>query len=505
MEEELIPTPIATDGVQLGILLQRLPSEVLHDVILKAQDSDPHIQLTLSHVNQFFRALVIASPLLWCKLDVLYPLSLVSLYLERSAEATLEVVVEQGLTPCRSPVLETREDVKAVAFYKILRPHCHRIRRLRVQGQASHSWGSENQNAVQSSPQLSDLPDHFHWSSMLSNLDYLDLGFRTWDLGDRPQWPVMSNLRELRLYGSWPPSVALLVPPSLKHLTLENQRRLTLEITKEILVSTPALESLSFSDVILVEPRGISEILDQPVQMTSLRSLSVTRCTGEDAKKLVQNIICANLEDLSIYFTGETERSYQSPVHGEYRRFHQTDLTSLTVFNTPYPQIRKLNLGACEAQPIFLEKVLDNLPGLRELKIASAALTNNHLKALIITPTFSGVISKPIRCPLLVSLHLDNEPAVGSNVVRHIARSRNEALIPLRSVTLRGFDLQKVFLEDLECIRESGVVDLTVTVFGEDEDHEVEKDPDWSSSWSTDEELEDELASGDEEILADSA
>ncbi|KAG8944589.1 hypothetical protein FRC04_001712 [Tulasnella sp. 424] len=500
-EERFACPQIATDGQQPGTLLQRLPGEVLHDIILKAQDSDPHIQFTFSHVSQYFRTLVITSPLLWCKLDLLYPLSLVSLYLERSGGVTLEVVVEQGSTPWRWPMLATRDHTKVEAFYEILRPHTHRIRRLRVQAPNSQFSVPEGQD-IAHTQSSDDVADHFPWSSMLSYIEYLDLGFGTWDLGHSPNLPVAANLRELRLFGPWTPSVAFLVPPSLKHLTLGDHQRLSLDIIKEILASTAALETLTFSDVILVEPRvENSDIPDQPVQITSLNSLSITRCPGTSAKQIVQSIVCANLENLCIHFTGEDARS--SSIH---RQFYGIDVTFLTLYNTPHFQIRKLDLVSCDGEPKFLEAILDNLPCLRELRIASAALTHNHLKVLVITSTTRGAISQPIRCSQLISLTLYNEPAIGSNIIRHIARSRKEASIPLRSVTLRGFDLHNIFLEDLECIRESGVVDLTVTGFREeDAGSESEKDPDWSSSWSTDEELEDEIASGDEELLADQA
>ncbi|KIO27526.1 hypothetical protein M407DRAFT_23215 [Tulasnella calospora MUT 4182] len=87
-----------------------------------------------------------------------------------------------------------------------------------------------------------------------------------------------------------------------------------------------------------------------------------------------------------------------------------------------------------------------------------------------------------------VQLTMDNKPEISVNVIRRIVQYRDDASTPLHSVTLRGFDSARVSWEDVELIRSSGIVNLTVTMFAEDEAVQGEKDGDWIRSWSSDEE-----------------
>ncbi|KAG8892096.1 hypothetical protein FRC00_012646, partial [Tulasnella sp. 408] len=63
--------------------LHHLPPEILLEIVLLAQATNPHAHLTLSHVDASLRTFINSAPLLWCQIDFLYPLQLVHLYLER--------------------------------------------------------------------------------------------------------------------------------------------------------------------------------------------------------------------------------------------------------------------------------------------------------------------------------------------------------------------------------------------------------------------------------------
>ncbi|KAG8961828.1 hypothetical protein FRC00_011092 [Tulasnella sp. 408] len=450
--------------------LWSLPVEILYDVILEAQRLDPHIHLTLSHVNQYFRNLVNTSPILWSKIDFWYPLSVASLYLERSAEADLDVSADRGLH-------SSKGYTEVVGFYHLLRPHRHRIRRLTLQA-ADPSWLEPvAQNLDQPNNEFTARQDHFLWSPMLCNLEYLDLGYSDWDSMEFPGQPVIKNLQELRLSGPCRESILFLVSPSLKRLTL-NIPHLNLSKLKNTLSSTPSLQSLALVDVFLVPPS--SESADSPVDVQSLKSLSIIRSPPSTVQSLLRVITCPNLQRLYLHFTGEVNEART----GAYRVFDAIDVTQLQLFHKPHLEIRYLDLVSCEAEPAFLQKTLDGLPGLKHLRIASAALTDEHLETLV----FKGTGSK--RCSQLTSLTVDNEPEVSSAVIRRIVQSRDEASIPLQSVKLRGFDSARISWEDVELIRSSGAVDLTITVFAEDEVIGSVEDSDWSSSWSSDEESE---------------
>ncbi|KAG8924748.1 hypothetical protein FRC01_011090 [Tulasnella sp. 417] len=476
-----------SESIQLGSLIQSLPVELLYDVILEAQKSDPHIHLTLSHVNQYFRNLVNTSPLFWSKIDFWYPPSLTSLYLQRSAEASLDVTADRGLQLHQSKAIMTKEPTKAAAFYALLWPHRHRIRRLTVQAPDLLSLERDVQNENQPAA-LSEPPDHFLWSPMACALEYLDLGFTDWGWMEFPGHPVVTKLRELRLSGPCPSWVLSLVPPSLKRLTL-GIPGLTLPTLKNMLSSTPALESLRFLDVFVVQTH--SEVSDFVVELGSLKSLSITRSCPTTIRDLLQIIACPDLQDLRLHFTFEMTEGSTSP----WRVYHPLSATRLELFHKLHRRVRQLDIVSCEADPDFLQRTLDSLPGLTHLRIASAELTDEHLEALV----FKRAESE--RCPELISLTVENEDKASSAVIRRIVQSRTDASIPLQTVTLRGFDSAKVFKEDIELILKLGVADLTVTVFSEDEAAEGEKDAEWSSSWSSDEESDDELASGDEDVL----
>ncbi|KAG9044319.1 hypothetical protein FS837_008353 [Tulasnella sp. UAMH 9824] len=462
--------------------LGALPVEILYDVILAAQKLDPHIHLTLSQVNQYFRNLVNTSPVLWSKIDSWYPLSVASLYLERSAEADLDVTAERGLHG-------SQEHTTTVAFYDLLRPHRHRIRRLRLHAVEPHSLEATAQNQDEPHSELTGRPDHFLWSPMLCNLEYLDIGFTDWESTEFLGQPVIKNLQELRLSGPCRESILFLVSPSLKRLTL-NIPQINVSTLKDSLSSTPSLESLALLDAFLVQPN--SETPDSPITIQSLRSLSTVRCSPRTTKGLLDVIACPNLRDLHLHFAGEVNMART----GIYRVFHPINVTELELFHKPHLGMQYLDLISCEAEPAFLQKTLDSLPGLRHLRMASAALTDEHLETLVFKEGGAE------RCPQLASLIVDNEPEVSSAVIRRIVQSRDEASVPLQSVKLRGFDSAKVSWEDVELIRSSGVVDLTITVFTEDEVIGGVKDEDRSSGWSSDEESEDDPASGEEGVAA---
>ncbi|KAG8900353.1 hypothetical protein FRC00_013305 [Tulasnella sp. 408] len=73
--------------------LQDLPPEIITEIVLLAQTTDPHAHITISYVDATRRALVNSTPLLWSQIDYLYPMHMVYLYLERSADVPLRVTM----------------------------------------------------------------------------------------------------------------------------------------------------------------------------------------------------------------------------------------------------------------------------------------------------------------------------------------------------------------------------------------------------------------------------
>ncbi|KAG8968805.1 hypothetical protein FRB90_010793, partial [Tulasnella sp. 427] len=157
LEDESISQVVHKNTSRLGVLLQRLPIEILYSIILHAQATDPHISFTMSQVNQYFRTLVNTSPLLWSTLNLMYPPPLTNLCLERSSNAHLDVIARDSSVGYTSTFIRRREIAKMLAFFEELRPHRQRIQRLTIDSS------------------IRGLEDHFLWGSEFASLHYLEL------------------------------------------------------------------------------------------------------------------------------------------------------------------------------------------------------------------------------------------------------------------------------------------------------------------------------------------
>ncbi|KAG9001020.1 hypothetical protein FRB90_011694 [Tulasnella sp. 427] len=118
------------------------------------------------------------------------------------------------------------------------------------------------------------------------------------------------------------------------------------------------------------------------VEIGSLQRLCIIRSPPSIVTLLMGMIGVPNLEQLSVHFSGEVDPTSTRT----FWNLLPVNVTAIQLLGTPHPRIRRLDLISCEAEPSFLRDTLDNLPALEWLRIASSALTDKHLEALVVVP-----------------------------------------------------------------------------------------------------------------------
>ncbi|KAG8944587.1 hypothetical protein FRC04_001710 [Tulasnella sp. 424] len=477
----LSPDEDSNSTVQFALPLQGIPAELIFEIIALVQPFDPHVHITLSHLSRFFRSLINSSPILWTKIDFFYPLPLISLYVERSADALLDVTADGGH---HVDTQSWRRQERTSAGLAILRPHRHRIRRLRVRDVDALFWGLDRRDMTRVPQPRPDPTDNFLWSSELCNLEVLDLDFLEWSGHDRVVLPPVANLRKLRLCGPWPWPNWALFSSQLRSIAL-GDCSVRLPLLLEVLRCLPALVELGLSDFyfsdITVCPKA------PPLVLEHLKDLSLIRCSISTVQTTLKKLSIPGLPALTIHFREEGLDTIPSTV----------DVTGVQLFSQVPPNINKLDLTGFHSDWDFIEAMLQKLPALTHLRIASASLRDNHL-LLLTTEDYRDLSGRPF-CPQLNSLTIENEFDISSRMIRLIASSRHSASIPLTTLVLRGLDGTKVTADDIESLSTYGVTELVVDVVyptfcGESaEESEMESEGEDSS--------EGEWFSGDEEAV----
>ncbi|KIO27535.1 hypothetical protein M407DRAFT_7225 [Tulasnella calospora MUT 4182] len=438
--------------------MELLPPELVYGIISFARQFDQHIHITLSQVNRFFRSLVNSSPLLWTKIDFLYPIPLISLYIERSARSPLEIIADDASTIGLWAMEQVDRTSECLA---LLRPHRDRIHRLRVRDFEAQFWGLDMRDMTRVPQPRPDPRDNFLWCFALCNLETLDLDFGGWEIHGSIVFPPVTNLRKLRLGGPWSRYYLPLFAPQLEFLALANCS-VGLSVLLEALRRTPALEHLALSDFFI-----------QPYKPTP----------GQGSQTVLQNISLPELSALTIRFASEA---------GALPTNHVVDVTGVELFTQAQPTIQQLDISAFHANDSFLKATLQRLPGLNHLRIASAWLRDDHL-LLLSVGNINEVPLTHVLCPQLTSLTVENEFDITSKAIRRVADSRHTASIPLKTLTLRGLDGTRVAADDIESLAAYGVTKLTVDIFYA----EFSGESDWPGSEEEDSSEEETRSEGD--------
>ncbi|KAG8912380.1 hypothetical protein FRC00_004642 [Tulasnella sp. 408] len=457
-----------------------LPPEILVEIALLAQASDPYAHITLSHVDASLRALVNSTPLLWSRIDFLYPSHLVHRFLERSGDVLLKAT---ALPPLHNdhPVLEDvkgDENKSLKEFLRALRPHRHRIHSLRLRcNDLTFELDGENEGQTPAYD--------FLWDGSMVELELLDLELGVWTWEGMKAFPSSYNIKELHLHGSWTKEYLPLFSSNLKSLVITDDRAPFSKIF-DALQAAPRLISLTLSDMSFT---GIGEKKGSILNLDHLEWLSLIRIVGRAADALFRCIVPPNLTTLALQLV--------SILH---LIDDLTDINQLQLFPIPQPSVRHLDLTTCDGGPAFFDSIFRTFPGITHLRIVSSNLSDKHLFPLVVGMSprrrdRRNAIHEE-ACSNLKHLTIDNEYNGVTEWVKLVAFSRHGSGIPLESVTLRGIPADEpgfktsLRLEEIIPKLEIAEFDQEVDVYGESEDgcvSETSSEGDW--------------ASGDEEIV----
>ncbi|KAG8969417.1 hypothetical protein FRB90_010748, partial [Tulasnella sp. 427] len=453
--------------------LQTLPPEIFAEIASLLQSTDPHAHITLSHVNNPLRVLVTSTPLLWSRIDFLYPLSLAKLYLERSAGVPLKLAIRipypfnywSGLLS--DALAEEAEKLKK--FLPAVWPHRHRVQSVHMSA------------ALLSPGAMVDLGDgerhtvhDFLWDGGMNSAEVIDLKLTVWVPASLTP---MDSLRELCMRGPWTAEHLLpLMSDRLKSLTLSDNK-IPLTTLYQALEAVPNLTSLTLCDLAL---EGIPRQTPHVLTFNYLDSLSLIRIYTTAVTAFFAFVATPVLKSLVIHLV-----------------YDEKDFNHFDLFGTPRPTVLRLDLGESEGTPAFYKVLLRTFPNITHLRLFSCNLLPNRLAVLIAQPTDrteAGVAS--VSYPNLKHLTIDNDPNEITATLRLIASSRQSMGCPLESITLRGVHLGPDVNHDLQSIN----VDVPqVYVAGYDQDDDVYGDEDAGTASETS--SIGEWASGDEEII----
>ncbi|KIO27555.1 hypothetical protein M407DRAFT_23241 [Tulasnella calospora MUT 4182] len=483
-QSQISPPPSTPCGFP-PFSLQHLPPEILVEIALLAQASNPHAHITLSRVDTRLRAFVNSTPLLWSRVDLLYPLRVVQCYLEHSAEVLLRVTalppaqIGSAYHPWLEDVKEN-ENKRLKEFLCALRPHRHRILSLRLRSDdLMFDVSGENED---------QLPVYdFLWDGSMVGLELLDLELSIWTWEGTKVFRSY-HIKELHLHGSWTTDHLPLFTSSLKSLVITDDRAPFSKIFNA-LQAAPRLISLTLRDMSFT---GIGEKKGSVLSLDHLESLSLLRIVGSAAEALFSCIVAPNLTSITL--------QWAKALHAI---DDMTDINQLQLFPVPQRSVRHLDLVTCEGGPSFFASVFQTFPGITHLRIASSNLSDEHLLPLAVRPSLHGRDGDcedgdfETACPNLKHVTIDNEFNSITDVIRLIASPRHTSGIPLESVTLRGIpsdhDVFNGFmrLNDIIPKLKIGELDSELDVYGDSDDCSI-------SATSS----EGDWASGDDEVLA---
>ncbi|KAG8911804.1 hypothetical protein FRC00_005792 [Tulasnella sp. 408] len=467
------PTPLPT--VFPPFAFQHLPPEILLEIVLLAQASNPHVHITLSHVDASLRAFVNSTPLLWSRVDFFYPMPVVHVYIERSADTLLKVTalppLHNGLA--HHPYLgdfKRDEYNKMMQFFRALRPHRHRIVSLRL-------CSSDLLFDVSDDNDGQTVAHDFLWDGAMTKLELLDLELVTWMWGGMRPIPSSDSIKELRLCGPWTKHYMPLFSTRLKSLVMADYVAPFSRILNA-LKAAPHLTSLTFCDMAFGGTKGKEGSV---LNMDHLESLSFIRVFGSAVEALGTCIVAPNLVSFAFQHVNALH-------HVE----DWKELDQVQLFPVPQPSVRRLDLTACEGAPSFFNSVFKTFPCITHLRIASSNLSHEHLLGAIVKP------SSQTTLPELRHLTIDNEFNELTGTYKLIASSRHSSgRYGLQFIALRGIPVHSdVSRNDIETI-EDVVPNFEVDEF--DQDMDVYGDSDDSASETS---SIGDWASGDDEVIA---
>ncbi|KAG9045875.1 hypothetical protein FS837_005543 [Tulasnella sp. UAMH 9824] len=412
----------------------------------------------VSHVDSRFRAIAESTASLWTTIDVYLPLPIVSLYLERSNPALLDVQIDFWYGG------PGRAESQLRALSTVLADHRERIASLSM----SSPWEEVADMVVKAmmiGPGL-----------MYPQLRKLDAGCRMWNHARQTRTGsavlicplvVPPQLQELSLRGSrlrnW---VTAFSEPlaELKSLSLVNHTTLSLSDVLIVLANLSSLETLVFQDCVIERDPHTAP---PAVTLPNLTTLQYVTLPNKSITFMPEAILSPKLTCLKLWWDHCNKNQWEQ-AHTWLEQAH-----ALTLILSANPQLESLDLCNCTIEQQGWKEPLSKVRYLKSLRLLWCESESNNLGALLELGLEEDVEQDLL--PYLEHLVLDNVFHLTTKDIRRVITRRPG----LRFLELRGWDGSNVAEEDVKFIRESVKYFILETFCNdsgalEDEDEESE-------------------------------
>ncbi|KAG8913400.1 hypothetical protein FRC01_004570 [Tulasnella sp. 417] len=328
-----------------------LPVEILQQIFRLV--ATPHTwvraPLVLSHINSYFRNIVLDIPPLWAVVHSTLPLPIFQLYIARSRDEPLKVLIKTDFTDQN--------------WFRFLNAGPTRVVHVAVVGSDEDllsEWGIRLQSYEESSFEcIRTLAIR-----MIGGTDYRVLC---------PTWYHFSNLRELWLERCWCRGWVAVddpFPPTLRKLRLSNISDVSLENLLTALDGVSGLVGLVMEDVDLDadlrDDLHSGENTPNRVSLDLLEKLELSNVQVDDMQKILSLVSTPNLSSFSLT-SSDPSAEITAFLEGFTNR--QAQLSSLRIL-APHLDWERLKIA------------LHNLANLRHLRIRGSNLTEDNLAVL---------------------------------------------------------------------------------------------------------------------------
>ncbi|KAG9043801.1 hypothetical protein FS837_009119 [Tulasnella sp. UAMH 9824] len=370
--------------------LQDLPSELLAETVQLALQEDQHIILTMSRVNRTFRAFILSTPILWTKIDIMFPEKRIKAHLERSGSSLLRVQASLVLlTTARSQGL-----TKLESFKRMIQPHASRIAALEMR-YTNAFW------SVTALVQFAGL-------GALLNLDAFEYGCLL-------HRPILAN-NEFQ-FNCKPKRICIEGIGIKTFRPIYSDRVLSLEVTecwergltnwREALQLMPSLQVLKISDF----QNGDNDLDDTiaartKVSLPHLHTLSLTRLPRAILVGFIGALHTPNLVSVAVAPEAADDlqpEGYDAPAPWMKTRATELSEVVLLPFVSANPQLQELDIHNCWLTADMWRAVFAPLYDLKKLRIASSDVSSGALRSLVASSRVLPAL------PSLTHLTLDNE------------------------------------------------------------------------------------------------
>ncbi|KAG8863257.1 hypothetical protein FRB96_008748 [Tulasnella sp. 330] len=434
--------------------IQKLPVDLFVLVLLHGRGDNVNFPWNMAQVTRGIRAVVMATPLLWSIIDIMYGPKRVTLHLERSQSALLDVRASY-------PPLTSRIEVVAARikhFVELVNPHCDRIHRLEMVF-IYMAWLEAALPLItnpSTKPQFLDVGLHDPNEDPITDEQVNKTlvccqprnlclrGVPVWQLGDR-FWSEVKTLEYREKYLS----------PSHRRPSV------TFDQLCEWLAKVPLLEALVLEDFrFAIAPKDLRGACGEYGTMRALREVRLVRAHTESIRALWTRIYAPNIQSLSVDF-----------LHVGVRIKAGDDLSPRAQWLIKVveccPQLEKLDVTNLLAHGSIWMDILQHASSLTNLRLAACGVDDTIRLALEfgVRHTYDRCHGKepgPVQtisylCPKLEHLVFDNNDDLPLECVKDIVDSRLVAACSrdIRTVVVHGVGPWDILEESIRGLQSS--------------------------------------------------